>query len=150
MKIWALKGSPGSRKKRTRVGRGHGSGLVKTSGRGGKGQTARSGGGKGPGFEGGQTPWYRRLPKLRGFKPRNRSLFAEVTIKRLLAFPKEKEVTLETLYEAGFIRNLKLPVKILGTGEIDFPLTVRVHKITEGAKVKIERAGGKVEVLKAC
>ena len=148
MKIWALKGAPGSRKKRTRVGRGHGSGLVKTSGRGGKGQTARSGGGKGPGFEGGQTPWYRRLPKLRGFKPRNPSLFAEITLKRLATFPKDKEVTLETLYEAGFIKNLKRPVKILGTGGIDIPLTVKVHKVTEGARTKIEAAGGKVEVVK--
>lgn len=148
MKIWELKSASGSRKQRVRVGRGHGSGLVKTSGRGGKGQTARSGGGKGPGFEGGQTPWYRRLPKLRGFKPLKQVEFAEVTLKRLAAFPKEKEVTPEALYEAGFIKNLKRPVKILGTGELHIPLIVKVHKVTEGAKIKIEACGGKVEVVK--
>lgn len=146
MRLYELQPHPNSTKKRKRVGRGHGC-HVKTSGRGSKGQNSRSGGGKGPGFEGGQTPWYRRLPKFRGFKSRNKIEYQVVTLGRLESFDKNEVVTPEILLQKGLIRNLNIPVKILASGSLEKPLTVRVHKFSEKAKEAIELSGGKVEVI---
>ncbi len=128
MKLHELKPAPGSRKARRRVGRGIGSGLGKTSGRGHKGQGARAGGGKGPGFEGGQTPIHMRLPR-RGFN--NKAFAAEyavVNVGRLAQFEKGETVTPERLVEAGIVKVLKDGVKILGDGELGVALTVRAHR----------------------
>jgi large subunit ribosomal protein L15 len=137
---------PSPRQQRKRVGRGIGSGLGKTAGRGHKGQGARSGGGKGPGFEGGQTPLQRRLPK-RGFKNPFRKEYAEVNVQDLNRFPAKTVVTPELLVESGLVKNMKDGIKILGMGELDRDLTVQAHKFTGGARDKIEAAGGKVEVI---
>lgn len=131
---------------RKRVGRGSGSGLGKTSGRGQKGQKARSGGGVRRGFEGGQTPLYRRLPK-RGFTNIHALTFTEVTLK-MLNKSEAKEVTAETLLAEGIISKINDGIVILGTGNIEKPLTVKAVRCTKGAKEKIEAAGGKVEVNK--
>ncbi|RKD34131.1 50S ribosomal protein L15 [Thermohalobacter berrensis] len=147
MKLHELRPNDGSTKNRKRVGRGHGSGLGKTSGKGHKGQNARSGGGVRPGFEGGQMPLHRRLPK-RGF---NNSRFATeyviVNIKDLNVFENDTEVTPELLKENGLIKNMKDGVKILGDGELEKKLTVKAHKFSKSAVEKIESAGGKVEVI---
>ncbi|NLN17511.1 MAG: 50S ribosomal protein L15 [Firmicutes bacterium] len=144
MQLHELRPSP--RQQRKRVGRGIGSGLGKTAGRGHKGQGARSGGGKGPGFEGGQTPLQRRLPK-RGFKNPFRKEYAEVNVQDLNRFPAKTVVTPELLVESGLVKNMKDGIKILGMGELDRDLTVQAHKFTGGARDKIEAAGGKVEVI---
>jgi large subunit ribosomal protein L15 len=141
-----LKPPPGSRKTSKRVGRGSGSGHGKTSCRGEKGQGARSGGGKGPGFEGGQMPLQRRIPK-RGFHSRNRVEYTILSLEKLGAFGKNAEVTPETLKEKGLIRKSTEKVKILADGEIQVPLLIRVHRISGAARKKVEEAGGKVEVL---
>ncbi|MGE5558894.1 MAG: 50S ribosomal protein L15 [Bacillota bacterium] len=146
MKINELKPAPGSRSSRKRLGRGIGSGLGKTSGKGHKGQKARSGGGKGPAFEGGQTPLQRRLPK-RGFFNVFRREFVEVKLQALNAFPANTEVTPEKLLEAGIIKKVKPGVKILGNGALDQPLTVKVHAFTKQAAEKIKAAGGNAEVI---
>jgi large subunit ribosomal protein L15 len=149
-----LKPTPGSKKSRKRVGRGHGSGQGKTSGRGHKGFNSRSGGGVRPGYEGGQMPLYMRVAKLRGpnkkmsmpmgpFLTSNTS----VNISRLAAFEAGSEVTPEKLVEAGIIKKTKDPVKILGNGELSVALTVKAHKFSKTAKEKIEAAGGKAEVI---
>jgi len=131
---------------RKRVGRGAGSGLGKTSGRGHKGQKARSGGGVRRGFEGGQTPLYRRLPK-RGFTNIHALTYTEVTL-TMLNKSKAKEVTAETLLAEGIIAKSNDGIVILGTGNIDKALTVKAVRCTKGAQEKIEAAGGKVEVNK--
>lgn len=141
-----LKPAVGSKKKRKTVGRGHGC-HGKTSGKGGKGQTARSGGGKAPGFEGGQTPWFRRLPKFKGFKSLSKIQYAEVNLDKLSLFEKGTTVTPESLLEKGIIKNLNNPVKVLSGGKLETSLTVRMHKFTKSAKENIEKAGGKVEVI---
>lgn len=146
MKLCELSPNTGSRKRRKRVGRGHGC-HVKTSCRGSKGQNSRSGGGKGPGFEGGQTPWYRRLPKYKGFKNFNETIYTEITLNILSRFKEGEQITPEILREKGFIKNLKYPVKVLGKGELKVPLNVRLHKFTKGAIETIKAAGGKVEVI---
>ena len=149
MKLHELKPSPGSRKRRKRVGRGTGSGMGKTSGRGMKGQGARSGGGKGPYFEGGQLPLVRRLPFRRGFTNIWRVEYTPINVGRL----QEKfgdggqEVTPEMLVEAGMIKRSDKAVAILGDGELTSALTVRAHRFSKSAKEKIEAAGGTVEVL---
>src|SRR6185312_14126851 len=120
MKLGSLKPAPGSRPKRQRIGRGHGSGMVKTGGEGGKGQTVRSGGGKGPSFEGGQTPWARRLPHKRGYSQKARDIghfrsrFAVVNLHQLSKWDASIEVSPETLREHGFLESLEDGVKILG------------------------------------
>ena len=129
---------------RKRVGRGPGSGLGKTSGRGHKGQKARSGGGVRRGFEGGQTPLYRRLPK-RGFTNRGAKNYVEVTL-TMLNKSKAKDVTAETLLKEGIITKINDGIVILGTGNIEKALSVKAVRCTNGAKAKIEAAGGKVEV----
>lgn len=147
MKLHELKPAPGSRKARRRVGRGIGSGLGKTSGRGQKGQGARAGGGKGPGFEGGQTPIYMRLPR-RGFNNKAFAVrYAVVNVGRLAQFEKGETVTPERLVEAGIVKDLKDGVKILGDGELGVALTVRAHRFSKSAIEKIEAAGGKAEVI---
>ncbi len=136
----------GARHRRKRVGRGHGS-HVKTAGRGQKGQSSRSGGTKGPGFEGGQTPWYRRLPKFRGFKNPFRTEYTEVSLGSLEVFEDGQTVTPELLREHGLVRSLSLPIKVLGNGTISRKLTVALHAFTATARAAIEEAGGKVEVI---
>ena len=146
MKLHELKPAEGSRQKRSRVGRGMGSGKGKTSGRGHKGQNARTGGGVRPGFEGGQTPLYLRLPK-RGFSNPTRKEFAIVNIENLNQFDEGTEITPDLLIESGMIRNAKSGIKILGNGEINKSVTVKAHKFSASAVRAIEAAGGKTEVI---
>ena len=131
--------------KRTRVGRGVGSGIGKTSGKGHKGQKARSGGGVRHGFEGGQTPLYRRLPK-RGFTNIHAKNYTEVTLK-MLNKSKATDVTAETLLEEGIIGNINDGIVILGNGNLDKKLNVKANRFTKSAKEKIQAAGGKIEVI---
>lgn len=148
MQLHDLSPAPGSRKKRKRVGRGNASGHGTTAGRGDKGQKSRAGGGKGPGFEGGQNPLAMRLPKLPGFKNRWRQEYEVVNVARLEAlFKKGDVVDGASLQAKGVIKSVDLPVKVLGDGEITKALTVRVEKLSATAKAKIEAAGGKVESL---
>ena len=129
-----------------RRGRGHGSGNGKTAGKGHKGQKARSGGGVRPGFEGGQMPLYRRLPK-RGFTNRNTKEIIGINVSALDRFEDGSVVSVETLIESGIVKNPRDGVKILGNGELSKKLTVQAHAFTEGAKAKIEAAGGTAEVI---
>ena len=145
MKLHELKPAIGSTTAPKRLGRGVGSGLGKTSGKGHKGAKARSGGGKRPGFEGGQMPLTRRLPK-RGFTNIYRKEYATVNVSALECFENGATVNTEALVEAGLIKKTLDGVKILGGGELSKKLTVNVDKVTESAKEKIEAAGGKVEV----
>jgi large subunit ribosomal protein L15 len=145
VRLHELKANPGARKRKTRVGRGRGSGLGKTSGRGQKGQKARSGGGVRPGFEGGQMPLTRRLPK-RGFKNPFRVEYEVVNVGQLNVFPPGTEVTVDLLREKRLVRR-KLPVKVLGEGEVDRALTVRVQAFSKSAIEKIEAVSGKTEVV---
>lgn len=147
--IGSLAPAHGARKRSKRIGCGQGSGHGKTSTRGHKGQRARSGDGKKIGFEGGQTPLLRRIPK-RGFRNTAfRTEYQTVSIEALLrAFKNQNEVNLEALRRHGLARG-PLPVKILGDGEIKKALTVQAHAFSESAKQKIEKAGGKAEVVKA-
>ncbi len=128
-----------------RRGRGHGSGNGKTAGKGHKGQKARSGAPR-PGFEGGQMPLYRRLPK-RGFTNRNSREIVGINVNVLERFDNDAVVTVETLIESGIVKNPRDGVKILGNGELTKKLTVKVNAFSEGAKTKIEAAGGKAEVI---
>ena len=146
MQIHDLFPAPGSRKDRKRVGRGNGSGHGSTAGRGDKGQNSRAGGGKGPGFEGGQNPMHMRLPKLPGFKNRNRVEYAVVNVSRLdELFSDGDVVTTEALVGKGVIKSAAQVVKVLGDGELTKKLTVQVDKVSVPAKAKIEAAGGTVE-----
>ena len=146
MRLDELKPSEGSRFESKRVGRGIGSGTGKTSGKGHKGQNARSGGGVRPGFEGGQMPLYRRLPK-RGFTNIFAKKYVTVNVEVLERFENGTEVTAEVLKEAGIISKTLDGVKILGRGEVTKSLTVKVAGFTASAKEKIEKAGGKAEVI---
>ncbi len=144
MKLHELKPASGSRRKQKRVGRGVASGWGKTAGRGNKGHKARSGGQTHPGFEGGQMPLQRRLPK-RGFKNPFRKEWAVVNLRDLAGFEAGSVVDAAALLRAGRVRNLRDGVKLLGEGEIQTALTVRVDKVSRGARAKIEAAGGRVE-----
>jgi large subunit ribosomal protein L15 len=149
MRLEDLRPAPGSTRKRKRIGRGPGSGKGKTSGKGHKGQKARSGGGSSVGFEGGQTPLYRRLPK-RGFLPHGgKQWFAIVNVKDLAArFAAGSVVDPDVLVQARLIRKSERDaVKVLGEGEVPHALTVKAHKVSESARRKLEGAGGRVEVL---
>lgn len=146
MKLNELKPADGARKDKTRVGRGTGSGCGKTSGRGHKGQKSRSGGGVRPGFEGGQMPIYRRLPK-RGFKNIWRKVYAEVNVARLNVFEDGSTVDAVALVEAGILKNVYDGVRILGDGELTKKLTVKAQGFTKNAIAKIESAGGTHEVI---
>ncbi len=149
MKLHDLMPNEGAKKKRKRIGRGLGAGQGKTAGRGTKGQGARSGEGGHLYRQGGNLPFYRRLPFIRGegFTPPNRVEYNEVTLAQLGGFAANAEVTPETLTAARLLRKNANPVVILGTGEISVPLTVRVHRVTKGARAKIEAAGGSVEII---
>ena len=147
MKIQDLSPAEGSVSSKKRLGRGTGSGLGKTSGKGHKGQKARSGGGVRPGFEGGQMPLYLRLPK-RGFSnARFKKEYAEVNVEKLNKFRAGSVVTPEKLIEEGIVSKLCDGVKIMGSGELTKRLTVSAHKFTKGAIEKIEAAGGKIEEI---
>ena len=147
MNLNELSPAPGSRKNPKRVGRGTGSGHGKTSTRGHKGQNARSGGGVRPGFEGGQMPMYKRMPK-RGFKNIFGKVYTEVTLTMLNKVEDEtKEVTADTLLNAGIIKKKNDGIVIIATGEITKKLNVKTNRVTKSAKEKIEQAGGKVEVI---
>jgi len=147
VKLYDLKPAKGGEvKAKKRVGRGYGSGLGKTSGRGHKGQNSRSGGGVRPGFEGGQMPLFRRLPK-RGFTNVFAKEYSEVNIRDLNRFEEGTEVTPELLIESGLCKKTKDGIKILGDGQLDKNLTVKAHKFTKSAEEKIAKAGGKAEVM---
>lgn len=146
MKLHELKPAEGSRKVRNRVGRGIGSGNGKTAGRGHKGQNSRSGGGVRPGFEGGQNPLYRRLPK-RGFTNPNRKELSIVNLDTLNRFDAGTEVTPELLIETGVVKNVKDGIKILGNGKLEKQLTVKANYFSASAVEAIEAAGGKTEVV---
>ncbi|QKG85578.1 50S ribosomal protein L15 [Kroppenstedtia pulmonis] len=146
MKLHELKPAAGSRKERKRLGRGAGSGHGKTAGKGHKGQKARSGGGVRPGFEGGQNPLYRRLPK-RGFTNINRKEYAVINLDVLNRFEEGTVVTPELLKEAGVVKNMKDGLKVLANGELNVKLTVKAHKFSSAAAEKIANAGGTTEVL---
>ena len=144
-----LKKPAGSTKRKTRVGRGQASGLGKTAGRGGKGQKARTGNMHFEGFEGGQTPLQRRIPK-RGFTNIHRVEFAIVNLDQLAdKFPAGSTVDVAKLLEAGLVKDAKAPVKVLGDGELTGALTIHAHKFSASAKSKIEAAGGKAEPIVA-
>ena len=146
MKLHELQPAFGSTTAPKRLGRGVGSGLGKTSGKGHKGAKARSGGGKRPGFEGGQMPLYRRLPK-RGFKNIFAKEYSEVNVEQLNRFEDNAVVDPVALVEAGILKNVLDGVRVLGSGELSKALTVRAQGFTKGAQQKIEAAGGKVEVI---
>jgi large subunit ribosomal protein L15 len=145
IKINDLKPAEGSLQPPKRVGRGRSSGHGKTSGRGMKGQKARSK--TRIGFEGGQMPLQRRVPKLRGFKPRSKKEFHLVNVEKLNDFADGETITPETLVERGMLKKLDKEVKILGRGELERRLTVKAHAFTRGAVAKIEAAGGSTEVV---
>lgn len=135
------------RRSRKRVGRGSGSGTGKTSGRGHKGQKSRSGYSRRAFFEGGQMPLFRRIPK-RGFNNKNfRTVYAVVNVEELKAFNPNDDVTAASLHSKGLIGKVKDGVKILGDGDLDRPLVVKVKKVSENARRKIEKAGGTVEII---
>ncbi len=146
MDLSNLKPAPGSTKNRKRIGRGPGSGTGKTSGKGHKGQNARSGGGVKPGFEGGQMPLQRRTPK-RGFTSVNKKVYNLVNLRDLEAFEAGTVVDLEQYGKAGLISNPNDGIKILADGELSKALTVQAHKFSKSAAEKIESAGGKAEVI---
>lgn len=146
MKLHELTYTEGSRKDRKRIGRGHGSGQGKTAGKGHKGQNARSGGGVRLGFEGGQTPLFRRLPK-RGFTNVNAKEYALVNLDQLNVFEDGTEVTPALLKEAGIVRNFKSGVKVLGNGELTKKLTVKAAKFSKSAEAAITAKGGSIEVI---
>lgn len=146
MKLHELRPAKGAVKSKKRVGRGTGSGLGTTAGRGMNGQNSRSGGGVRPGFEGGQMPLFRRIPK-RGFTNRNTIVWTIVNIETLNAFEDGTEVTPALLIETGVIKNVRDGVKILGDGELTKKLNVKANKFTKSALEKIEAAGGKAEVI---
>lgn len=146
MKLFELKPGEGSTKDTKRKGRGHGSGNGKTAGRGHKGQKARSGGGVRIGFEGGQMPIYRRLPK-RGFTNIFAKQYTEINVSDLNKFENGAVVDAAALKEAGIIKKTLDGIKVLGNGDINVKVTVKAAKFTETAKEKIEAAGGKVEVM---
>jgi len=149
MKLHDLKPNQGSKKKRKRVGRGRGSGYGKTAGRGMNGQNARSGGGVPLWHQGGDTPFYRRMPKKPGFNNFNRVEFQEVNLEFLSQFRKDSQVTPEKLRDVELIKTLSRPVVILGRGELKKPLKVKAHRFSRKAVEKIEKAGGTVEVIES-
>ena len=146
MKLYELAPTAGTTKDSKRVGRGHGSGSGKTSGRGHKGQNARSGGGVRPGFEGGQMPIYRRLPK-RGFTNIFATVYAEVKVSDFNIFEDGAVVDAAALKEAGIIKKVCDGIKVLGNGTLEKKVTVKAKKFTASDKEKIEAAGGKAEVM---
>ncbi len=151
MKLHDLKPNEGSKKGRKRVGRGISAGQGKTAGRGTKGQGARAGGGTHLYHQGGNLPFFRRLPFVRGkgFTPFNRVEYNEVNLDQLAEFPGGSEINPTTLQEARLLRDPRNPVVLLGRGELNVALKVAVHRVSGGARSKIEAAGGTVEILEA-
>ncbi len=147
MQLHDLQPASGSKKNRKRVGRGTAAGQGKTAGRGTKGQNSRAGGGVRPYFEGGQLPLVRRLPHLRGFTNIWRVEFQPVNLARLEGFVADSEVSPETLASAGIIKKATDRVAILAEGDIDRPLTVKAHRVSQAAQKKIVAAGGTVEII---
>lgn len=155
LKLGSLKPAPGSRPKRQRIGRGHGSGMVKTGGEGGKGQTVRSGGGKGPAFEGGQTPWARRLPHKRGYSQKARDLghfrtrLAIVNLAQLAEWDAAVEITPKSLRDRGLLKSERDGVKILGKGAatVKLPAGLRLRDVlfSKSAREALEAAGAALE-----
>ncbi len=148
MKLHDLRPNSGAKKKRKRVGRGIAAGQGKTAGRGTKGQGARSGGGKGPYFEGGQLPLARRLPFKRGFTNIRKIYYKPVNLEQLAQFDFDgADVTPEILTTVGLLKKVTDPVVVLGSGELSVALTVKAHRFSASAKEKIEAAGGTVEII---
>ncbi len=146
MRLHELRPPEGARKAAKRKGRGMASGLGKTSGRGQKGQRSRSGSGVRPGFEGGQMPYFQRLPK-RGFTNIHKKKWSIINLRDLNAFKKGTVVTPDLLLEKGILKNLHDPLKVLGDGELEHKLEVHAHHFSKQAQAKIEAAGGKAEVI---
>jgi large subunit ribosomal protein L15 len=149
MKLHDLQPRPGATKRRKRVGRGISAGQGKTAGRGTKGLGARAGAGGKLYRQGGNLPFFRRLPFKRGFTNVNRTQWQQVNLEKLEGFKAEAEISPQSLIEAGILKDLKHPVVILGQGEVKVPLKIKAHRISRGAQAKIEAAGGSVEVLEA-
>lgn len=147
MKLEDARPKAGSKKRKTRKGRGIAAGQGASCGFGMRGQKSRSGSGTRPGFEGGQMPLYRRIPKLKHFTIVNQKVFTVINVKGLADLPAKTEVTLESLMEAGIITSNDGPLKILGDGEISTALTVKAAAFTKSAKEKIEAAGGSCEIV---
>ena len=147
MKLFDLAPAKGATKRRKRIGRGPGSGHGKTSTKGHKGLLARSGGGKQPGFEGGQMPLIRRVPKF-GFRNPTRIEYAVVNLDALSRLSAGDPVTPQMLVEAGLVKHKTWPVKILGNGELTRPLVIQAHKFSKSAEAKIQAAGGRAEVIR--
>lgn len=148
MRLEDIRPQAGSTRRRRRLGRGVSAGQGASCGKGMRGQKARKGGSTRPGFEGGQTPLYRRLPKLKHFPRYRRCLeYTLVNLRALADLPAGSEVSLESLMERGIVTTNDGPLKILGDGEVSVPLTIRAAAITASAKVKVEAAGGRVEIL---
>ena len=149
MKLHDLKPNQGSKKKNKRVGRGISAGQGKTAGRGMKGQGARAGGGTPLYHMGGNLPLFRKLPFMRGkgFTPFNRITYNEINLDQLSGFPADSEITPEALAEANLLSDQRNPVVVLGRGDVNVAMKVRVHRISKGAKAKIEAAGGSVEII---
>ncbi|MBF4695828.1 50S ribosomal protein L15 [Fusibacter ferrireducens] len=146
MRLHDLRPAEGSTKSKKRVGRGTGSGLGTTAGRGMNGQNSRSGGGVKPGFEGGQMPLFRRIPK-RGFNNKFKKQWTIINVELLNSFEDGTEITPELLLETGVVSKVNYGIKVLGDGELNKKLTVRANKFTQSAITKIEAAGGKAEVI---
>ena len=147
MRMHELQSPDGASRERIRIGRGHGSGKVKTGGKGTKGQKARAGGGVPPYFEGGQLPLIRKLPYRRGFRNPFRVEYREVNVRDLAEFPSGSSVGPEEFETAGVLRGRSGPVKVLGQGDLSVQLTVRAHKFSASARQKIESAGGTAEAI---
>jgi large subunit ribosomal protein L15 len=149
MKLHDLKPNKGAHKDRNRVGRGTAAGQGKTAGRGMKGQKARAGGGVPLYHQGGNLPFFRKLPFKRGegFSVPNRVNYAEVNLEQLAGFDVDTEITPEVLFEAGIVNDLDAPIKILGRGDVSVALVVKTHKISKSAQEKLESAGGSVEII---
>lgn len=148
MRLTDVRPQKGSKKRARRLGRGVSAGQGASAGKGMRGQKARSGGSTRPGFEGGQQPLYRRLPKLKGFPIINRKEYITINVSKLSSLPADTEVNLSSLKEAGIIKAAKGSLKILGDGELNVALKVQAAAFTASAKSKIEAAGGSCEVVK--
>jgi large subunit ribosomal protein L15 len=149
MKLHDLMPNAGAKKTPKRKGQGHAAGQGKTAGRGTKGEGSRSGTGGNLYRQGGNLPFYRRLPFIRGegFTPPNQVIYNEISLEQLSRFEANTEVTPEMLAEAKLLHKPKNPVVVLGSGEISVPLTIRVHRVTKGARQKIEAAGGSIDII---
>jgi large subunit ribosomal protein L15 len=147
MRLQDAQPQPGSKKRRRRLGRGIAAGQGASCGKGMRGQKSRSGGGTRPGFEGGQMPLYRRVPKLKHFTVINRKQYTVVNVGKLAALDANSEVTLDSLMEAGLVTASNGPLKILGDGELNVALTVKAAAFTQSARQKIEAAGGSCETV---